>query len=217
MSFKEIGKSVKIDSDLIFKTFPKQALEACEILHKTIKAFVAGNEEKVRKYANDVIKCEAEIDELKDHIMMSLATVRSLPYMAIDQYSLINYIDEVADRAEIAARLMRTHMPPVPVELQNKFLQLSEHMIETTELLAESIEELLDDYDEAWEKARACEKARTAAVHLHYEIIEDAYKEELRGRDVNFIVKLTRRIALIADKAEETADFVRLLVIKYRV
>ncbi len=217
MSFKEIGKSIKIDSDLIFKAFPKNALEACEILYKTIKAFVAGNAENVRKYANDVIQCEEEIDELKDHIMMSLATVRSLPYMAIDQYSLINYIDEVADRAEIAARLMRTHMPPVPVELQNKFLQLSEHMIETTELLAESIEELLDDYDEAWEKARACEKARTAAVHLHYEIIEDAYKEELRGRDVNFIVKLTRRIALIAEKAEECADFVRLLVIKYRV
>ena len=100
---------------------------------------------------------------------------------------------------------------------QNMLLELSEIAIKTAELLAEACAELLDDYDEAWEKARECEQVRHKAVELHYDILEKIYQEEVRGRDLNFVVKLTRRLALIVDKAEEAADFVRLLVIKYKV
>ena len=89
--------------------------------------------------------------------------------------------------------------------------------MDTVQLLAEAVAALLDNYDLAWDKARVCELARHNAVELHYEILEAVYQEEMRGRDLNFVVKLTRRFALIADQAETTADFVRLLVIKYRV
>lgn len=217
MSWKEIGKSKKVETDLIFREFPMANVDACKDLHEATKAFIAGDSKEVKKRADKVIEHEAEIDELKDKIMLMLGSVRALPYMAIDYFNLVIQVDGVADRCEIAARLMRTHMPPVPPEIQKKLLTLSEVVIETAELLAEACAELLDSYDEAWEKARECEKVRHKAVELHYDILERIYQEEVRGRDLNFVVKLTRRLALIVDKAEEAADFVRLLVIKYRV
>lgn len=217
LSWKEIGKSKKIDRDLIFIKFPEACVDTCKSLHKATNAFIKGDSKAVKKYAEEVIEFEALGDEIRDTIMVMLGSVRSLPYMAIDYFTLVSEVDGVADRCEIAVRLMRTHTPPVPAEIQKKLLELSEIVIKTAELLAEACAELLDDYDAAWEKARECEQVRHKAVELHYDILEKIYKEEVRGRDLNFVVKLTRRLALIVDKAEEAADYVRLLVIKYKV
>jgi predicted phosphate transport protein (TIGR00153 family) len=217
MSWKEIGRSGKIDSDYIFNKFPLACLDICKVLHEAAKAFIDSNSADVKKYAENVIECENEIDELKDKIMLMLGSARSLPYMSIDYFNLINEIEGVADRAEIAARLMRSHIPEVPSNLKELFVQLSESMVDTVQLLTEAFAALIDDYDKAWDKARLCEIARHSSVELHYEMIETIYREDMRGRDLNFVVKLTRRFALISDKAEEAADFVRLLVIKYRV
>jgi len=182
MSWKEIGRSEKIDVNFIFNEFPNACVEACQVLHEGAKAFLAGDKQGVKKYADDVIQHETNIDEIKDKIMMMLGSVRALPYMAIDYFTLVNDLDGVADRAEIAARLMRTHVPPVPSEIQGTFIKLSESVVDTVQLLAEAVAALLDNYDVAWDKARVCELARHNAVELHYEILEAAINLCYRSR-----------------------------------
>lgn len=163
----------------------------------------------------DVRTHEATMDSVRREMETSLFRFELRNYSQGDKLALVEGLDDVADRAEIAARMMGITRPKIPKKLGAEFIGLVDAAYDTVCCLKDAVLNLYDNFSEATKKAKETEALRRQVRQKEFAILEQVFS---RAPDTNSLLlkELASQIGRIADDAEEVADLVAMLSVKYR-
>ncbi|UCG56917.1 MAG: TIGR00153 family protein [Phycisphaerales bacterium] len=203
----------------------KKVHECVELLRPLTQALLAEDYGKIEQLHNQMSKTEHEADEIKTDLRDKLA---KLYFLSVGQHELsrfLAYQDDVADAAEDFAVVLLLRKTKIPTELQADFLAFVEQVIAVSEHLL-GLEGELSNLAEA---AFTGEEAENVLLGIA-KIGEEEWNADRLGRKfarhfysmedkldpitVFFFDKYCNRLSAVANNAEKTAKYLRLIVRK---
>lgn len=204
-------------------------LEHTERVHQTVEllptlfgAFTAGRWEEVQEVYERISRLEHKADEVKNDIRDHLPSSLFLPVDRGDVLVFLKEQDAIADRVEDVAVLLTMRRTPTPEVLQDPLRGFIDQVVRTSELWYETARELptlqeagfagpevertmeriraISDYE--WEADKL--QAATTRVVLDQE-------DDLGAVSVMFWMRILATLGDVANRAENTADRLRLM------
>lgn len=203
----------------------KKVHECVELLRPLTQALLAEDYEKIEQLHNQMSKTEHEADEIKTDLRDKLA---KLYFLSVGQHELsrfLAYQDDVADAAEDFAVVLLLRNTKMPKELQGDFLAFVEQVINVSERLMD-LESELSNLAEA---AFTGEEAENVLLGIE-QIGKEEWNADRLGRKfarhfysmedrldlitIFFFDKYCNRLSAVANNAEKTAKYLRLIIRK---
>jgi len=132
-----------------------------------------------------------------------------------DKYALLESIDDIADKAEILVRIADISKLEIPKIIVKDLKEMANKIEIAATLLGESVSDLKKDIEQAIRKASKLEIIREQVRESEFAML----KKLFAGSHTTKTILLKEIIALagqVADKAEEAADRVITLGLKYQ-
>lgn len=203
----------------------KKVHDCVKLMRPLTDALIAGDYDAIETLYKEMSKTEHEADKLKDQVRNQ---VKESYILSVGKYELTRFIgvqDGVADSAEDYAVILTMRNTKVPKELKEDFLafvdqviKVSEHLLNVAEeisLLVESAfrgkeaEKVLKSIEQICaEEWQADKLQRKFAKHCY------ALEEQLDPVTLSFFDKYCRALSSVANNAEKTSKYLRLLILK---
>jgi predicted phosphate transport protein (TIGR00153 family) len=185
-------------------------------LREAIHLYCDGDAKAAEIAGKKVVNLEKKADFLRRDLEKNLYEGVLIPFGREDKYNLIEAIDDIADKAEIAVRLAKIAMPNVPKKLVPDMKLLADQVESTVAKLGSAVMLLNKDIDKAIKKAKEVELEREKVRETEFKIFEGLFSNA-KGKEINALLlkDLVSLVALVADKTEEAADRVVVLSVKY--
>ncbi len=207
-------KKLQKQADEMLLKLSKALQSASAKLHQSAIAWAKGDHDTLEEIAEEIIELERESDKLKDDLITQIFSKHAyLPQQTEERYSLVNHLDSIIDAAEEAVRLMEIGKHKRPPKAIAK---MAKKCWECTDLLQDVVKFLFTDFEAAIEMAKKVEKVREEARDLKFELHKRLFNDpECSPVDVAYFHSISRRIIEVAIQAEITADFIRVLAVRY--
>ncbi len=209
-----IDKSKEFYSNMAI--FVKDVHLCAENLDNAIGNYCSGKIPQYRKSANLVIDLEEKADDSRRKLEKMLYTGVILPFGRGAKYELLESIDDIADKAELVARLILIEKLKIPRNLCNNFKKLSGLVLDSVTHLKTAVLQLDSDLGKAIISAAKVERIREDARTLEFRLMEQLFSKSGGSVDIILLKELIALIGNVADKAEESADRVVSLAVKYQ-
>lgn len=185
-------------------------------LREAIHLYCDGDAKAAEIAGKKVVNLEKKADFLRRDLEKNLYEGVLIPFGKEDKYNLIEAIDDIADKAEIAVRLAKIVMPNIPKKLAPDLRLLADQVESTVARLGSAVMLLNKDIDKAIKKAKEVELEREKVREIEFRIFENLFSKK-KVTDVNSLLlkEMISLVALVADKTEEAADRVVVLAVKY--
>lgn len=186
-------------------------------LRKAIEHYCNGEVNAAKESVKKVIEFEKNADTTRREMSKILYTGVLIPFGREDKYELIESIDDVADKAEIIVRLATLRRPEIPKKIKEDLKDLA-YLVESSVLqLKTAVSFLNSDLNKAIEEASKVELQREKVRDLEFKILGSLINQRkeipIKILLLRELVSLTGRVA---DDAEEAADRVIALAVKYK-
>lgn len=199
--------------------------ETVSVVRPLMQAFIVGDWEQTEALYQRISKLEHKADILKDEIRDHLP--RSL-FLPVDRGDLLKFLkeqDSIADRAEDLGVILTLRRTPTPPDLHDEILEFVERVIQTSETWYSAAMELTVLQEASFSGPHADKVLRLIAQVNHDEWEADKaqasvskalleHEEELGAVSVYFWMKIAETLGKVADHAENTAEFLRLMMIR---
>jgi len=203
----------------------KKVHECVELLRPLTEALLAEDYEKIEELHNDMSRREHEADVIKTELRDSLA---ELYFLSVGQHELsqfLSYQDDIADAAEDYAVVLLLRKTKVPDELKADFTAFVNQVVKVSEMLIQLESELSTLAEAAFSGAEAknvlkgvdkISEEEWKADRMERKFARHFYdiEDTLDPITVVFLDKYCKRLAEVANNAEKTAKFLRLIVHK---
>jgi len=203
----------------------KKVHECVLLIRPIADALVAGDHEKLGELQNEMSKTEHEADVIKDEIRKMITGVR---FFSIGKYELTKFLsvqDTIADAAEdfsVVVLLRKTSIHPA---IKDDFLVFVDQVIKVSESLLALGEELALLAEAAFTGAEADRvlgvidtigQEEWKADRLQRSLAKRFYdlEKELDPITLAFYDKYLHTLSEVANQAENTAKFLRLIIAK---
>jgi predicted phosphate transport protein (TIGR00153 family) len=203
----------------------KKVHECVELLRPLTGALLSEDYDKIEELHNLMSKTEHEADQIKTQLRDEITELYFLSVGKLELSQFLAYQDDVADAAEDFAVLLLLRRTKIPAEVQADFRAFVEQVISISERLMGLAEELSTLAEAAFsgpevkevlasiekigeEEWKADRLARQFARHFY------SLEEELDPLTVIFLDKYCKALGAIANNAEKTAKFLRLIIRK---
>jgi len=203
----------------------KKVHECVELLHPLANALLAEDYEKIEELHNLMSKTEHEADQIKTKLRDSITKMYFLSVGRLELSQFLAYQDDVADAAEDFAVVLLLRKTRFPEQLQADFLAFVEQVISVSEQLMDIAEKLSTLAKAAFtgreaqdvlgaierigeEEWKADRLERKFARHLY------SMEEELNPITIFFLDKYCKTLSAVANNAEKTAKYLRLIIRK---
>ncbi len=196
--------------------FLDKVVFSVECLQRCLQSYIENEKTKFSGAVEQTSKAETDADELRRQIELNLFKYDILPYSRGDKVTLLETVDDIADKAEIVAKLLGIYKPKIPKQAAPLFLELAAKTHQTVLMLRDSILALEKNLESAKEKADQTEKLREEARAIEFTLLEKIFSSKEKDLTKITLRDLIALTASIADKAEEASDFVAMLSVKYR-
>lgn len=196
--------------------FLDKVVFSVECLQRCLQSYVEGEKKKFSDSVEQTSKAEADADEIRRQIELNLFQYDILPYSRGDKVTLLETVDDIADKAEIVAKLLGIYKPKIPAQTAPYFLELAAKTHKTVLMLRDAIMALEKNLEAAKEKADQTEKLREEVRATEFALLEKIFASKEKDLTKIILRDLIALTATIADKAEEASDFVAMLSVKYR-
>ncbi len=178
--------------------------KADDRLHKEEKAL-----------AERVLVLESEADRFEERIDEKLRTT-ALPVTSSERYSLVEKMDDIADRSEIVVRKFRLIDEPIKLPIKEKLSEMGHNCLEATEAVANSIIFLSTDFDSAMDEAHKVRPIRKKNRNVEFETLKLLMKYKIKTSTFVILHDVIKLLGRIGDLANEIAHAIISLIIKYR-
>jgi len=185
-------------------------------LRQTVHHYCNEEMEKAKVSGQRVIELEKQADDTRRKAEEALYEGVIIPFGREDKYELLEALDDLADKAEIIVRLAAIEKPMIPPQLRADIKKLANQVEIATNMLGESVEKLGTDIKEAIKTATKVELIRETARDHEFDILEHLLKNPIDPLNTILLKELITLVAKVADKAEDAADRVITLAVKYK-
>ena len=183
-------------------------------LDSALKAFSEGRRADMEDAIQQLFSREKKIDELRRTILEEL-TKQELPSnYREDLKELVRYLDHLADQVKDSARSLKILGWPIfPREIAEKYLKISENLVEQVKVLGECIESLGISPLSVKEKAEQVilYEDKIDQDYLQTKILFIKYRKELPPAILMGLRDLLDCMERSADICVRTADYLRML------
>lgn len=203
----------------------KKVHECVELLHPLVDSLLMEDFEKIEDLHNTMSRTEHEADVIKTNLRDSIGKLYFLSVGREELSRFLAYQDDVADAAEDFAVLLTLRKTRIPEELREDFMEFVNQVIIVSEHLMDLESEIstlsetgftgkeADDVlcaiekigEEEWKTDRF---QRKFARHFY------SLEEKLDPITIMFLDKYCLALGAVANNAEKTAKYLRLIVRK---
>ena len=203
----------------------KKVHKCVELLEPLVEALLNEQYDRIEKLHNEMSRTEHEADVVKNEIRDQIHKLRFISVGHDEIVSFLAYQDDIADRAEDFAVLLLLRKTRIPEELREDFQNFVKQVIAVSERLMALAEELsvlaesafagkevdnaLKGVDEISEGEWLADRlARRFAQHIY------SIEDKLDPITIFFLDKYCKTLGQIANNAERTAKYLRLIIRK---
>lgn len=193
------------------------------VVRPLVEAFISGEWSRVDELYAQISKLEHKADVIKHDIRDHLPRSLFLPVDRADLLLFLREQDAIADRVEDLADILTMRRTATPAAMKDQILALVDQVIRTSEMAyaaaaeltvlreasfggaeADRVLKLVNDVgQQEWE----ADKAEAAVLKTLFR-----HEDELGAVSVLFWMNIISVIGKIADHAENTADYLRLMM-----
>lgn len=211
--FGWIGQHEQRDILLQAGKHMRQVVLVVELLKEAVEAMCNGDPETTRRLQEQLSLAEHEADILRRDLLARLSQGLLLPPDRQDLVQLVNRMDDVADYAQGAARLL-VIFQAVPEDFAPELRQFADILTNAVHALAHALESIAHlDAEKALAACTEVETWEEDADQLKAVILERLFSTELSATALLLMRDLIESMENTADKAEDTADLVRVLAV----
>jgi uncharacterized protein len=157
---------------------------------------------------------ESKADDLRRDIEVRMYKKSMFPESRGDILGLLEALDKVANQAESAVRMMRTHHVTVPIEYRSDLLRLADIALRSVETLLAGVGKLFTDFANAAASAGKVDELESLADQLEATLTERIFGSSLDGFQKLLVGEVVKKTSGVCDRAEDAADRVGLIVAK---
>ncbi|MGQ4832400.1 MAG: DUF47 domain-containing protein [Candidatus Asgardarchaeia archaeon] len=206
-------KNMSLDEK--FDLHTEYAFQSVIHLVNALEAFCENQTENLMNEAKKVIQLENDADNLRRKLSILIRETLP-PYLGQDRFKLLDLIDDVADRAELLARYLMIYPVTVPSSLKASIKALAAKTLETVKTMFEAERALWVNIDEAFKKSEIVEVLREQVRDAQFEVIRNILTSEIDTERKIILKEIATFLGRISDKAEEIADYISFIGIKYK-
>jgi len=196
----------------------EKSIDTVSSLERALNAFCEGTKDEAEHLIEKLFQDEVEIDELRRAVFEEL-TMGELPAKyREDLKSLVGRLDRMADHVKDSARNIKILIEAeaiVPQAILDVNRKIAKTLVEGTSYLHKSIEALGTDPSQAKEftlKVDACEGV-IDEEHLKLKIMFLQTAGTVNAPTLMILKDLVEAMEQASDMCDDTADYVRILVI----
>jgi uncharacterized protein Yka (UPF0111/DUF47 family) len=172
-------------------------------------------EDEEEELAERVLALESKADRSEEKIDEQLRGT-ALPVTSSERYSLVEKMDDIADRSEIVVRKLRLIEEPLKLEIKEKLCEMGHNCLEATEAITNSIKLLGSDFDSALEEAQKVRPIRKKNRNVEFETLRVIMKYKMKAPTFVILHDVIKLLGRLGDLANEIAHTIISLIIKYR-
>ncbi len=192
---------------------------------RLVTAHAAGDRGQVEAIAAELHELESQADSIKAEIRRALSDSLFSSVERSDVLFLVRHIDHVADLCEDTAKLLEVRDTPMPRELSSGYIKLGKRVCRCAEVLSEITGVLAQmETQPAVKKGKVELRKLHKKVHkiehetdeLQHALVKRLFTLEdvLEPMTVMMILRISERLAAIADQVENNADVISRMVEK---
>lgn len=172
-------------------------------------------EDEEEALAERVLALESKADRSEEKIDEQLRGT-ALPVTSSERYSLVEKMDDIADRSEIVVRKLRLIEEPLKLEIKEKLCEMGHNCLAETEAVANSIQLLGSDFESALEEAKKVRPIRKKNRKVEFDTLSVIMKHKMKTSTFVILHDVIKLLGRIGDLANEIAHVIISLIIKYR-
>jgi predicted phosphate transport protein (TIGR00153 family) len=182
-----------------------------------LEDYIAGDVEAAIARAKRVIEIESEADQLKRQTRELLYSGAFLPQIRSDIYRLIEAVDSVAGQAESVSNLLAQQKPEIPEEFESEFLEIFSLCVTCFNELRKALKDYFKPkgmLEELNQHVARVSELETAVDVREAEMTRRIFETSMEHSKKLHLRELLRKIADIADKAEDASDELEFAALK---
>jgi len=194
-----------------------QVVKTTRLLRQLVRKVTAGDYAGAQATARRVDREEGVADEVKEEIRRQLSHSIFSAVERSDTLVLLSLQDDVADSANDTAKLLSVRETQLPKALHTVFLDFTEAVVQTTELLlakTEALHQLLEGAHDRTklhaelERLREVHEAQFHADQEHRRFLQHLFAAEREMDPVSVVIlmHIATRLESVAHSAEKTAE-----------
>lgn len=211
--FGWIGQRDQRDILLQVRKHMDQVVAIADLLKEAVEALCKGQPEQTRQLHDRLAAIEHDADVLRRDLLARLSQGLLLPPDRHDLVQLVTRLDNVADHAHGASRLL-VLLNELPEEYREDMLSFADILVDAVRYLSEAIDALSEAKTE--KALVACTQVETVeeeADRLKARVLGKLLKADLPPGMLLLMNDLTEAMENTADHAEDTADLVRIIAV----
>ncbi|HIK01966.1 TPA: DUF47 family protein [archaeon] len=186
-------------------------------MEKTLEHYCNDDIDAVKELSEKVLRSEKKADVIRRHMEQMLYKGVLVPFGREDKYNLLEALDDVADRAEIVVRIARIERPKVPDTIKDGLKDMASLVVKTSKNLKKSVLSLDKNLDKSIQEATSVELDRERVRNEEFKLLEALFSDKKNTKlQLMLIKELISLLGRVADRAEEAADRVTTLAVKYQ-
>jgi predicted phosphate transport protein (TIGR00153 family) len=202
--FKKEKKARKLVEEHFAKT--RECLYEAE---RVLEKYLAGDQDGARSAARQVIALESSADTIKREARSVLFSGAFLPQVRSEVCRLVDRVDSVADKAETVSHFIVNQTPEIPDEFAPDLVSIFGLCTTCYEELHVGLKRFFKPKGELESLQRHVNRTgelETEVDNLEAEVTRRIFASTMGMGEKLHLAQLTRRIADIADAAEDAAD-----------
>ncbi len=212
--FSWIGQRGQRDTIALTRKHMDQVVITVRYLKEAVEAACAGQVAKTSNLHEHLSQAEHEADIIRRDLLAKLSSGMLLPPDRHDLVQLVSHMDDVADYALGASRILvivATHIPP---ELRSDLILFADTLNDAVDMLAVALDALANgQMTQTLEACTRVENSEEEADSLKASFLDKLFKLDLPASTLLLMHNLIESMENTADRAEDSADLVRILAV----
>lgn len=194
----------------------EQVSRAVDQLQQAIGEYARGALAECKASCDRVENSEKQADEIRRELLRGIAEGMFLPPDREDLIHLVERMDDIADHACAAARLIILLRHPVDPDIKERLVQFTSLLQAAVGHLGQALSALYrGEVEAALEACNQVEAKEEEADRQKSRFLEILFTRPMEAGALLLLRELIEALENTADKTEDSADLVRLLSVKY--